>query len=150
MEGFGARGFLRAGSVPSLRTRNCVVLRTVRGVENTRSLAIDGRIGGHDPPRFAGGFPSHYGHRLLPVCCPTAPTADLRDHNLIRLCALCSDGPAGPARHRPCRALAPLIGTREHPLRDSAGPSRLTSRRGRREQHLDPAANASGRGPGVD
>jgi len=26
-----------------------------------------------------------YGHRLLPVCCLTAPTADLRDHKLIRL-----------------------------------------------------------------
>ena len=40
----------------------------------------------------------------------------------------------------------PPLGPREHPLRDSAGPSRLTSRGGRREQHLDPAANASGRG----
>src|SRR4029453_13822685 len=47
--------------------------------------------------------------------------------------------------HRP-----PPLGPGEPPLRTSAGPPRLTSRRGRREQHLDPAANASGRGPGVD
>ena len=41
-------------------------------VRNARSVAVDGRIGGHDPPRFPGGIPGRYGHRLLPVCCPGA------------------------------------------------------------------------------
>jgi hypothetical protein len=49
-------------------------------VRNARSVAVDGGSGGHDPPRVAGGLPGRYGHRLLPVCCPTAPTLDLRDH----------------------------------------------------------------------
>jgi hypothetical protein len=38
------------------------------------------------------------------------------------------------------------LGPRAHPLRYSACPSRLTSRRGRREQLIDAAATASGRG----
>jgi hypothetical protein len=56
--------------------------KELRGVEdrgrhmrNPRSVAGDGRIGGHDPPRFAGGLPGRYGHRLLPVCCPGAAVA---------------------------------------------------------------------------
>ena len=61
-------------------------------MRNAKSAAIDARIGGHDPPRFPSTLYGCYGHRLLPVCCPTAPTADVRDHNLIRLSALCSDG----------------------------------------------------------
>ena len=44
----------------------------------------------------------------------------------------------------------PPLGPREHPLRYSAGPSRLTARRGRREQQIDVAATVSGCGPGVD
>jgi hypothetical protein len=43
-------------------------------VRNARSVAVDRRIGGHDPPRFSGGLPGRYGHRLLPVCCPASPT----------------------------------------------------------------------------
>jgi hypothetical protein len=31
---------------------------------------VDGGIGGHDPPQFAGGLPGRYGPRLPPVCCP--------------------------------------------------------------------------------
>jgi hypothetical protein len=42
-----------------------------REVRNVRSVGVGGRIGGHDPPRFAGGLPGRYEHRLLPVCCPT-------------------------------------------------------------------------------
>jgi hypothetical protein len=57
-------------------------------VRNARSAAIDARIGGHDPPRFPSTLSGCYRHRLLPVCCPTAPPADLRDHNLICLSAL--------------------------------------------------------------
>jgi hypothetical protein len=55
-----------------------------RRVRNARSVAVDGRIGGHDPPRFVGGLPGRYGHRLLPVCCPDVAPPDLRDHNLNR------------------------------------------------------------------
>jgi hypothetical protein len=46
-----------------------------------------GRIDAHDPPRFAGGLPGRYGHRLLPICCPDTATQDLRDLNLIGLLA---------------------------------------------------------------
>jgi hypothetical protein len=57
---------------------SCTELRGVenwgRRVRNARSVAVDGRIGGHDPPRFPGGLPGRYGPRLLPVCCPTAST----------------------------------------------------------------------------
>ena len=61
-----------------------MVLRTGNTVRNARSVAVDGRIGGHDPPRFAGGFPGRYGHRLLPVCWPDNADPDLRDDNLNR------------------------------------------------------------------
>lgn len=55
-------------------------------------------------------------------------------------------GAAGAARHH-LVAHRPLpLGSREPPLRYSAGPFRLTSRRGRREQYIDPAATVSGRG----
>ena len=40
-------------------------------------MAVDGRTGGHDPPRSSGELPGRYGHRLLPACCPDrigAPT----------------------------------------------------------------------------
>jgi hypothetical protein len=50
-------------------------------VRNARSTAVDGRIGGPDPPRLSGGLPGRYGHRLLPMCCPTAPTLTFGDHN---------------------------------------------------------------------
>jgi hypothetical protein len=50
-------------------------------VRNSRSVAVDGRIGGHVPPWFAGRLPGRYGPRLLPICCSTAPTPALRDHN---------------------------------------------------------------------
>jgi hypothetical protein len=65
--------------------------KELRGVEdggrrmrNARPVAVDGRIGGHNPPRFSGGFPDRYGHRLLPVCCPAVADPDLRDDNLNR------------------------------------------------------------------
>jgi hypothetical protein len=52
---------------------SCTELRCVedreRRVRNARSVAVDGRIGGHDPPRFAGRLPGRYGYRLLPICC---------------------------------------------------------------------------------
>jgi hypothetical protein len=43
-------------------------------MRNARSLAVDGRIGGHDPSRSSAGLPGRYRHRLLPFCCPAAPT----------------------------------------------------------------------------
>jgi hypothetical protein len=43
-----------------------------RRVRNARSVAVDRRIGGHDPPRFSDGLPGRYGRRLLPVCCPAS------------------------------------------------------------------------------
>jgi hypothetical protein len=47
-------------------------------VRNLRSMAVDGTIGGHDPPPFAGGLPGRYEHRLLPICCPTQPPRTFR------------------------------------------------------------------------
>src|SRR5829696_3581080 len=55
--------------------RSCKELRGVedrgRRMRNARSAAVDGRVGGHDPPRFWVGLPGRYEHRLLPICCPT-------------------------------------------------------------------------------
>jgi hypothetical protein len=60
--------------------------KELRGVENwgrrvrdARSVAVNGSIGGHDPPRFPGGLPGRYEHRLLPVCCPDDTNPDIRD-----------------------------------------------------------------------
>jgi hypothetical protein len=43
-------------------------------VRNTSSMATDGRIGGHDPPRFSGGFPgslqTSIAAHLLLIPCP--------------------------------------------------------------------------------
>jgi hypothetical protein len=63
----------------SCKELRCVEDREGR-VTNARSVAVDGRIGGHDPPQFSGGLPGRYGHRLLRTCCPAAP--DPRDHRL--------------------------------------------------------------------
>jgi hypothetical protein len=69
-------------------------------VRNARSTAVDTRIGGHDPPQFPSTLSGCYGHRLLPVCCPTGPTADLRDR--IRIARLhhpsCMSRKAGDLR----------------------------------------------------
>ena len=46
-----------------------------RRVRNARPVAVNGSIGGHDPPRSSGELPGRYGHRLLPVCCPGAAVA---------------------------------------------------------------------------
>jgi hypothetical protein len=51
-------------------------------VRNARSVAVDGRIGAHDPPRFAGGLPSRYAHRLLPVCCRRRQGSHSRDRHV--------------------------------------------------------------------
>jgi hypothetical protein len=48
-----------------------------RGVRNARSMAVDGRIGCHYPPRSSGALHDRYGHQLLLICCPTAPTPTL-------------------------------------------------------------------------
>jgi hypothetical protein len=45
-------------------------------------MAVDGRIGGHDPSLFAGGLPGRNERRLLPVCCPADADPDRRDDNL--------------------------------------------------------------------
>jgi hypothetical protein len=88
-----------ASSVRDLYRPSCKELRGVedrgRQMRNARSVAVDGRSGGHDPPRFARGFPGRYGHRLLPVCCPTADS--VLNHNLsVRphhsSCVSCKDG----------------------------------------------------------
>ena len=46
-----------------------------RRVRNARPVAVNGSIGGHDPPRSSRELPGRYGHRLLPVCCPGAAVA---------------------------------------------------------------------------
>ena len=86
----GGEGFGLLASSPLCEIctgHSCKELRGVedrgRRVRNARSVAVDGRIGAHDPPRFAGGLPDRYEHRLLPVCCPASSTR-LRDQNLIR------------------------------------------------------------------
>ena len=62
-----------------------------RCVRNHRSVAVNGRIGSHDPPRFAGGLPGRYGHWLLPICCPDV--ADPTFETTIRIT---------PMGHRSC------------------------------------------------
>jgi hypothetical protein len=51
-------------------------------MRNPRSIAVNGSIGGHDPPRFLGGLPGRYEHRLLPICCPDDADPNLRDDHL--------------------------------------------------------------------
>jgi hypothetical protein len=67
-------GRVRLGSPCEICTGPCKELRGVedrgRHVRNARSVAVNGRIGGHDPPQFPSGFLSRYGQRMLPVCCP--------------------------------------------------------------------------------
>jgi hypothetical protein len=57
------------------------------------SVAVDARMGGHDPPRFSGRLPGRYEHRLLLVCCPAGLTSD---RDLPRSCCQCQ-GLAGRA-----------------------------------------------------
>jgi hypothetical protein len=69
---------------------SCKELRGVedrgRRVRTTRSVAIDGWIGGHDPPRSSGGLAGCYGHRLLPMCCSSsAATRCARAGQLARV-----------------------------------------------------------------
>jgi len=101
-------------------------------MRNPRSVAVDGRIGCHDPLRFAGGLPGRYGHRLLPVCCPDDADPDLRDDDLNRPLAstqlheLESRRPEVPPNRR-----RPLVTTdaRTRPLRQgsSADPKEVGS-----------------------
>jgi sulfite exporter TauE/SafE len=84
--------WLMVGSVPAAFSGVLVLRQLGDGavvqarVRNARSVTVDGRIGCHDPPQSSGGLPGRYGHRLLPICCPTAPTRP-SDHNLNRLSA---------------------------------------------------------------
>jgi hypothetical protein len=77
--GVEVRGFEPlASSVRDLYRPSWKGLRGVedrgRRMRNARSVAVDGRIGGHLPPRFSGGFPGRHEHRLLPLCCHGVPT----------------------------------------------------------------------------
>jgi hypothetical protein len=81
--GQAARRLRGSSATSSVRDLHGPFLKELHGVEdrercvrNARSVAVDGWIGGHDPPRFPGGLPGHYGHRLLPVCCPAGSPSE--------------------------------------------------------------------------
>jgi hypothetical protein len=116
-------------------------------VRNARSVAVDGRIGGHDSPRFADGLPGRYGHRLLPSCCPTSLTVPgwtLRLPSdgwaaLKRVRARAETAPAAPGHGGPSSA-----GTEQHERRCSG----WTMDVGRRPPDLKSPAAGTAKDPG--
>jgi hypothetical protein len=53
--------FLRARSAVGRLPMELRAVETVRARGNARTLAVDGRIGCHDPPQSSGGLPGRYG-----------------------------------------------------------------------------------------